>query len=169
MVLVRLHQPVICTGPLAVPVVSVQHQLCALHIIHAGNLTEIKEHISGLGVDSSRALGSYYPDQLLHRMVEGQPNLLSAGRQASRDRFVTRELYLFHQKFVAATGKLTAFVRIQINIVDIQRAVDKRKWRTVGSRGHYIDIGPDQGRCRSQFHIELYFVVLYDNVIFLAF
>ena len=63
-----------------------------------------------------------HPHQLLHRVVKVQLDLVAR----ARDRLGTRELQLLNQVLVRLLGKAATLLRVQVDIVDVQRRGSER-------------------------------------------
>jgi len=70
-----------------------------------------------------------HPDQLLHRVVEVQLDLV----RARRDRLGTRELQLLDEVLVRLLGEAATLLRVQVDVVDVERRgrqrLDRRRDR----------------------------------------
>jgi len=70
-----------------------------------------------------------HPDELLHRVVEVELDLVARGR----DRLGTRELQLLDEVLVRLLGEAATLLRVQVDVVDVQRRgrqrLDRRRGR----------------------------------------
>ncbi len=77
------------------------------------------------------------PHELLHRVVEVQLDLV----RARRDRLRTRELQLLDEVLVRLLGEAAALLRVQVDVVDVERrsrqGLDRRRGRRL-ARGQLI-------------------------------
>jgi len=99
--------------------------------------------------DLSISLGN--PHKFLDGVVEAQFQL----SRGTGDRFFTSELELFNQVFVRDLSESAAFFSVKVDIVDPQgsrRKADRRRESCL--------CGDDQFRERSEFQVDLDFVVL---------
>jgi len=81
--------------------------------LHAVHLSD--EDLEGRAVDERVALDD--PHELLHRVVEVELNLV----RARRDRLGTRELQLLDEVLVRLLGEAATLLRIQVDVVDVER------------------------------------------------
>ena len=70
------------------------------------------------------------PDELLHRVVEVELDLV----RARRDRLGTRELQLLDEVLVRLLGEAATLLRVQVDVVDVQRGSRQRLDRRRGRR-----------------------------------
>ena len=95
------------------------------------------------------------PHQLLHRVVEVQLDLV--GRR--RDRLSARELELLNQVLVRLLGEAAALLRVQVDVVDVQRRgrerLDGRRHRLVGRDLIVAAVDP-----LLELHVDAHLVVL---------
>ena len=114
----------------------------------------------GIGLDD--------PDELLARVVEVQLNLV--GRRTNR--LVTSELELLNEVLVGVLCHLAALIRVQEDVVNIERGSNKRLLVSLryglcsgrGSGGEGLD-GPQALTNRAEVEVNLYFVILYESLI----
>ena len=87
------------------------------------------EHLAGRAVDIRVALDN--PHELLHRVVEVELDLVRRGR----DRLSARELQLLDEVLVRLLGEAATLLRVQVDVVDVQRGgrerLDRRRRRRV--------------------------------------
>lgn len=132
-VLVGLHQPEVGAQPLLEAVVAIEQELGARHVVRAGSLAAVEPHVTSHGVRGRARGGSDRPQQLLHGVVEGQTDLLRASPASPG--LGARKLELLNKEFVRGGCVFAPFVRIQINVVNIQRRIGDCRLR-----------GPSDGR-----------------------
>ena len=139
-VLVRLHQVEVASLALRETVVSVEldlgdnRRVVTRHALHARDGVAGLQHrpvppvgvVEGLlslpgvddrGVAADERVALDDPHQLLRGVVEVHLDLV--GRR--RDRLATRELQLLNQVLVRDLGKAAALVRVQVDVVNVQR------------------------------------------------
>ena len=80
----------------------------------------LDEHLVRRAVHERVALDN--PHKLLHRVVEVQLDLV----RARRDRLGTRELQLLDEVLVRLLGKAATLLRVQVDVVDVQRGGRQR-------------------------------------------
>jgi hypothetical protein len=114
----------------------------------------------GIGLDN--------PDELLARVVEVQLDLVG-GRT---NRLVTRELELLNEVLVGVLGHLAALIRVQEDVVNVERGSNKRLLVSLRARyGSSIGVsskgldGPQALTNRAEIEVNLYFVILYESLI----
>ena len=138
-VLVRLHQIEVCTLAHLETVVAVQlqqssdHGVLAGHALHAGDAVAALQAcavppvgvVEGLltlvganhvVIAAHEAIALHDPDQLLHRVVEVQLQLVAA----AGDALAASELQHINQVLVAHLGELPALIGVQVDVVHIQ-------------------------------------------------
>jgi hypothetical protein len=168
-VLEGLHQPVVRSRALDVPVVAVEHELGRLHVIDVRLLTEIEDHVAVLGVDGGGGLGVDHPGGKRVGVVEGHTDLGGAGGGAGGDGLVGwtarcsspgGELHLLNKISVGRGSKLTPLLRIAIHIIDVQRAVHHGQRGTVGEGSGDGNVGLDELDRLTERESDLDFVIL---------
>ena len=127
--------------------------------------------VEDLGSIEGRAVvdigvGLHNPDQLLHRMVEIELNLVGRGT----NRLVTSELELLEEVLVGVLSHLAALISIKEDIVNIERS--SNKGLLVGSsdgldtrNGSKVTDGPETLANRAEIKVDLDFVILYESLI----
>jgi len=93
-----------------------------------------------------------HPHQLLHRVVEVQLDLVRRGR----DRLGTRELQLLDQVLVRLLGEAATLLRVQVDVVDVQRRGRERLDRRRHA-GRLIVAAVDE---LLELHVDAHLVVL---------
>ena len=125
----------------AVEPVGVVEGLLALPGVHGA----IARH-EGITLDN--------PDELLAGVVEGHLDLV--GRRG--DRLITRELQLLDQVLVGDLGEAAALLRVQVDVVNVQRRGLQTGGGNAGRDGGHV--GPAQVGEVVQLQVDLHLVVL---------
>ena len=119
-VLVRLHHIEVASGLGCETVVAVQSQLSSAQgvatTVCRGTVGVVRVAIH---VSCDVAVQLDNPCQILHRVVEGQLDLVVG----ARDRLVTAELQLLNQILVIDLCEATALISVQIHIIHLQACV----------------------------------------------
>jgi len=114
-------------------VVGVVERLAAVDLgdVRGGRLRAVNERVT-----------LAHPDQLLHRVVEVQLDLV----RARRDRLGTRELQLLDEVLVRLLSEAATLLRVQVDVVDVERRgrerLDRRRDRARAAELVVAAVGP---------------------------
>jgi len=176
-VLVGLDQVEVATITLVKPVVAVELDLGRDDRVAARHALDTRDRVARLkdravppvrvveglgalvGVNDARiardervALDN--PDKLLRGVVEVELNLV----RRARDRFTARELELLNQVLVRDLGEAAALVRVEVDVVNIERRRDEARGVDAVDDGRLV--GPAEGREGVELEPDLDLVVL---------
>jgi len=96
------------------------------------------------------------PDEFLRGVVEVEFDLV----RRARDRFTARELELLNQVLVRDLGEAAALIRVEVDVVDIERRRDKTRRGEVGVRAARRGVVPAEVRELVELEPDLDLVVL---------
>jgi len=108
------------------------------------------------GIDVNVGVGLDNPDKFLNGVVEVEFDLVGSGV----DGFGAGELELFDEVFVRSLGKASAFIGVQVDVVDVQRG-GLEGGNGEGGVGDIVE--PVAAGSVAEFKVDLNFVVLKSN------
>ena len=126
-VLVRLHEVEVAALTLRETILAVELDLGDGRRVAEGRIGVAPRGVrDGVAVNVAGVLDN--PDNLLARVVEGELDLVGRGR----DGFRARELELLDEVLVGNLGEAATLLRVEVDVVDIERARDETLLANVG-------------------------------------
>ena len=122
-----------------------------------GALRRVVTPLVGTVVNNVLALNN--PDEFLDGVVEIEARLV----RRARERFFTRELELVNEVFVRYLGKTATFVRVEVDVVDVERGVLEVGVKHRGNRRLVRTTNNVALAGASEFNVDNNFVVLESN------